>query len=281
MKASQPACFLPSLISEPGALRVAHSLVKWTPPFLSLQAIIMFLGFYFILGFSATLFTAIAAAPISATGTTTNATSSSVTSATLLSNAQAAQQINDQSRSAQLSDSCASKHLYLSPFFDHSNNNPDGQSACIANAIIQCHNGQWEITLRCPKTQKCFALPSLTSQGTVRIPPFLIHPPPIESSKLIDRHLYKRSDRKIGIQCRRRPGWPIRIKLDIQRLCRRRPSSEQNDDDGNGDGHRSTHPLCPNDDHLSARSVRAPVQHFCATDAGVNVNAYGDDDRPG
>jgi hypothetical protein len=130
----------------------------------------MFLGFHFILGFSTTLFTAIAAAPIGATGTTTNATSPSVTSTTLLSNAQAAQQINDQSRSAQLSDSCTSKHLCLSPFLGHSNNNADGQSACIANAITQCHNEQWEITLRCPKTQKCFALPSLTSEGTVRTP---------------------------------------------------------------------------------------------------------------
>ena len=74
--------------------------------------------FWVILGFSATLFTAIAAAPISATATTTNATSSSVTSATLLSNAQAAQQINVQSRSAQLSDSCTSKHIGLSPFPD-------------------------------------------------------------------------------------------------------------------------------------------------------------------
>jgi hypothetical protein len=72
----------------------------------------MFWGLKVILAFSL-LFAAVAAAPISATNTTTH----SVDSETLLSNAQEAQQLNDQFQSLQLDDSCTGKPspLSLSP----------------------------------------------------------------------------------------------------------------------------------------------------------------------
>ena len=69
----------------------------------------MFWGLKVILAFSL-LFAAVAAAPISAT----NTTSSSVDSETLLSNAQEAQQLNAEFQSLQLDDSCTGKPSHFS-----------------------------------------------------------------------------------------------------------------------------------------------------------------------
>lgn len=44
----------------------------------------------------------------------------------------------------------------------------DGDTTCVQGAIASCVNGQFDTSKgRCSATQKCFALPSVTSSGTV------------------------------------------------------------------------------------------------------------------
>jgi hypothetical protein len=72
--------------------------------------------------------------------------------ATLLNNAQQAQQLNAQFRSANgtTTGTC---------------NN--GDTTCVQGAIASCINGQFDTSKgRCPATEQCFALPSVNSNGT-------------------------------------------------------------------------------------------------------------------
>lgn len=73
---------------------------------------------------------------------------------TLLQNAQAAQQLNAQFQSA---NNTAATSIC---------NN--GDTTCVGNAIATCVNGQFDTSNgQCPATQQCFALPSVTTNGTI------------------------------------------------------------------------------------------------------------------
>ncbi|KXN91807.1 hypothetical protein AN958_11957 [Leucoagaricus sp. SymC.cos] len=71
--------------------------------------------------------------------------------ATLLQNGEAAQTLNRQFETLKASDPCQ-----------------DGQVACLGTkTIANCQGTSWETTLgQCSRSQNCFALPSVTSQGT-------------------------------------------------------------------------------------------------------------------
>jgi len=82
-----------------------------------------------------------------------SAPTAALDAATLLQNAQEAQQLNAQFQSANgtTSGSC---------------NN--GDTTCVKNAIATCVNGQFDTSNgRCAATQRCFALPSVKSNGTI------------------------------------------------------------------------------------------------------------------
>ncbi|KAF8626695.1 hypothetical protein AX15_004731 [Amanita polypyramis BW_CC] len=87
---------------------------------------------------------AVTAAPVSTTNSTSLADK-----ATLLANGKAAQRLNAQFQSLKATDPCT-----------------NGEKVCVSNSIAHCANGKWQIEGKCPKTEQCFALPSLTSNGT-------------------------------------------------------------------------------------------------------------------
>ena len=110
-----------------------------------------------------------------------SAPTASLDPATLLNNALEAQQLNAQFRDSNstATGSCTSKpHSSTSQeaaksfvfflFFSFLFYALDGDTTCVQGAIASCVNGQFDTSKgRCPATQKCFALPSLTSNGTV------------------------------------------------------------------------------------------------------------------
>ncbi|EPQ53583.1 hypothetical protein GLOTRDRAFT_116974 [Gloeophyllum trabeum ATCC 11539] len=77
------------------------------------------------------------------------APTSSLDAATIQRNVQEAQRLNDEFRTLTLLDACTS-----------------GQVACISGALAECAvNGAWA-TEACPRSQRCFALPSVRDNGT-------------------------------------------------------------------------------------------------------------------
>ena len=80
-----------------------------------------------------------------------------VDSTTLTANARAAQALNTQFTSLQLSDACTT-----------------GQNACISNATVSCVDGKWAKQVECSSSQICAALPSVRGNGTGSFLPFLL-----------------------------------------------------------------------------------------------------------
>jgi len=81
-----------------------------------------------------------------------SAPTTSLDSATLLNNALEAQRLNAQFQTANstATGSCT-----------------NGDTTCVQDAIATCVNGQFDASKgRCPASQKCFALPSVNSNGT-------------------------------------------------------------------------------------------------------------------
>ncbi|KAF8632871.1 hypothetical protein AX17_004719 [Amanita inopinata Kibby_2008] len=79
-----------------------------------------------------------------------SASPTSLDKATLHQNGLDAQKLNAQFKTLKATDPCK-----------------EGQEACISHAIARCANGSWDTTSgRCSKSQNCFALPSVTSNGT-------------------------------------------------------------------------------------------------------------------
>lgn len=73
--------------------------------------------------------------------------------ATLLKNGQDAQKLNAQFQTIKLSDTCDATGL---------------TTACVGNAISNCVNNAWDSTNgACSKSQQCFAIPSVQSNGTI------------------------------------------------------------------------------------------------------------------
>jgi len=73
--------------------------------------------------------------------------------ATLLKNGQEAQKLNAQFQTIKLSDACGGTGL---------------TTACVGNAISNCVNNAWDSTNgTCSKSQQCFAIPNVQSDGTI------------------------------------------------------------------------------------------------------------------
>lgn len=82
-----------------------------------------------------------------------SAPTASLSATALLSNAQEAQQLNAQfqSTNSTATASCT-----------------NGETTCVQGAIASCVNGQFDASNgRCPATERCFALPSVKSSGTI------------------------------------------------------------------------------------------------------------------
>jgi len=82
-----------------------------------------------------------------------SAPTASLSAATLLNNAQEAQQLNAQFQSANstATGSCT-----------------NGEITCVQDAIASCVNGQFDASNgRCPAAEQCFAIPSVKSSGTI------------------------------------------------------------------------------------------------------------------
>ncbi|TFK41509.1 hypothetical protein BDQ12DRAFT_710592 [Crucibulum laeve] len=70
--------------------------------------------------------------------------------ATLLRNGQTAQQLNTQFSSLKITDACNA-----------------GEQACVEGSIATCTDGKWDTSKgRCAKSQECFAIPSVSKEGT-------------------------------------------------------------------------------------------------------------------
>ncbi|KIM42152.1 hypothetical protein M413DRAFT_444619 [Hebeloma cylindrosporum] len=96
------------------------------------QAVVAFLAF---------AFTFVQSAPTAA-----------LDAATLLKNGQEAQNLNAQFKTIKLSDACGGTGL---------------TAACVGNAISNCVNNAWNSTNgACSKSQQCFAIPNVQSNGT-------------------------------------------------------------------------------------------------------------------
>jgi len=91
--------------------------------------------------------------------------------ATLLQNGEEAQALNRFFQGLKASDPCKGAYTNFVAIAPHAQNYIDGQVACLhETAITKCKGTLWETTLgSCSMSQKCFALPSVSSSGTVRI----------------------------------------------------------------------------------------------------------------
>ena len=91
--------------------------------------------------------------------------------ATLLQNGEEAQALNRFFQGLKASDPCKGAYINFVAIAPHAQNHTDGQVACLhGTAITKCEGSLWETTLgSCSMSQKCFALPSVSSSGTVRI----------------------------------------------------------------------------------------------------------------
>lgn len=142
----------------------------------------------------ALLFAAVAAAPISAT----NTTSHSVDSETLLSNAQEAQHLNDQFQDLQLDDSCTGKPSSPSPSSITFNEQPRRRN----RVHIQRHCTMQRRTVgnhpalrQDPKVFRA-ALTNLRGNRTYPSVSTTTHQ---KANIILDHHLYKRADCKIPV----------------------------------------------------------------------------------
>jgi hypothetical protein len=93
--------------------------------------------------------------------------------ATLLKNGQEAQKLNAQFQTIKLSDACGGTgwerftrpNFALNADFDLA---VGLTTACVGNAISNCVNNAWDSTNgTCSKSQQCFAIPNVQSDGTV------------------------------------------------------------------------------------------------------------------
>jgi len=91
--------------------------------------------------------------------------------ATLLQNGEEAQALNRFFQGLKASDPCKGAYTNFVAIAPHAQNYTDGQVACLHGTVItKCKGTLWETTLgSCSMSQKCFALPSVSSSGTVRI----------------------------------------------------------------------------------------------------------------
>lgn len=91
--------------------------------------------------------------------------------ATLLQNGEEAQALNRFFQGLKASDPCKGTYTNFIAIAPHAQNHTDGQVACLrGTSITKCEGTLWKITLdSCSMSQKCFALPSVSSSGTVRI----------------------------------------------------------------------------------------------------------------